>query len=66
MDAKTQVLIVNTSNIIYYDAMLCCQENCGQLIKIDTSNKMSMLSDYLTGWFLKSNYEFETLCIQIN
>jgi len=49
LDATTQVLVVNTRYVNYDAAMLCCQEHCGQLIKIDTSYKMKMLTDHLTG-----------------
>jgi len=56
LDAIIQVSVVNTRTVINDDAIHCCQDNFGQLIKIDTIDRMSMLSDHMTGWLFLYRY----------
>jgi len=55
LDATTQVLVVTKRTVNYDDAIDCCLENFGELIRLETSEKMRLLSDHLTGLFHKSN-----------
>jgi len=62
-DATTQVLVVNTRAVIYDEAIGCCQENFVELIKIDTREKMTLLSDHLRGLFNKSHMRIKNYIV---
>jgi len=49
LDATTQVLVVNTKTVVYDEAIDCCTDNLGQLIKIDTAIKSYELLKFLEG-----------------
>ena len=43
------MLVVNTRTVNYDEAIDCCQENFGELIKIDSQEKSTVLYSFLTG-----------------
>jgi len=49
LDTATQVLVVNTRTVNYSVAVDCCQENFGQLVKIDSEYKSTVLTAFLEG-----------------
>jgi len=63
LDPTTQILVVNTRNVSYDEAIDCCEENFGQMVKIDSNNKAYLLSEYLNGvlksWLHNVNIVFK-------